>query len=307
MKKFWCNECRIFIEFTKMSIDQHKRSKKHQYMINREQVYKAQKEKLQRHTDYLRESDNSDKQLGKKTSRSNIPANNKFLEEIKREIQQEKIMATPYNKMKKRKEKVWAVFWDQSSEEPYYYNFITKQSQWERPVDYDGPELEDNKPAEYSEDLKRGTVGQWETVEKGSIFGKRSEKEWLLPGEVNSGECVVEDEYDEIIQYEEPKRTATNTIDKYIYEDEESQDNNVANRKKTTQESKNEDWINQCADDYSYNNEDLVKINNKLKKYDTESILYVDPIKETIPTTMPDKIEINFKPVNKKNKRPIIL
>ncbi len=47
-RKFWCETCKIFIEYTKQIIDQHQRSKNHLRQINKELEYKTQKSKFQK-------------------------------------------------------------------------------------------------------------------------------------------------------------------------------------------------------------------------------------------------------------------
>ena len=54
-KKFWCEECKMFIEYTGMSIEQHKRSKKHLQMINRDQAYKNTKNRIMKHVNYMKD------------------------------------------------------------------------------------------------------------------------------------------------------------------------------------------------------------------------------------------------------------
>lgn len=45
-RKFWCDTCKLFIEYTKLSIDQHNRSKNHLRLVNRDIEYKSQKAKF---------------------------------------------------------------------------------------------------------------------------------------------------------------------------------------------------------------------------------------------------------------------
>jgi hypothetical protein len=311
-QKFWCETCRIFVEYNGRSIETHNKSKKHQAIIGRDQAYKIQKQKLQKHTDYLKGE--SSELLGKKRSEG---TNNIFLDEIKREILQEDIK-TKYNKyIKKKKEKVWGVFMDQSSDQPYYYNFVTKDSQWERPADYDGPELEGKKPVANTEKDKKGIVGTWETVETGSsVFGKKSTTEHLLPGQLKTGEhIVVEDEYEEVIQVKERPRRNEMTIDRYI--DDENDQGEVGLNKYGPQcisQSYNADEDDNNDElEFNLDKEELVEVNEKLKKYDKNSVLYVNPIKDidevklTDANTVIDKVDFNFKPVVKKPKKPVII
>ena len=47
-KKFWCEICKIFIEYTKQCIEQHQRSKNHMRLVNQDIEYKNQKEKFKK-------------------------------------------------------------------------------------------------------------------------------------------------------------------------------------------------------------------------------------------------------------------
>lgn len=47
-RKFWCETCKIFIEYTKLGIDQHQRSKNHLRLVNQDLEYKNQKAKFQK-------------------------------------------------------------------------------------------------------------------------------------------------------------------------------------------------------------------------------------------------------------------
>jgi hypothetical protein len=314
-KKFWCEDCKIFIEYSSMSIEQHKRSKKHQYMINREQIYKNQKAKIQKHTNYLDSTTSTPNLLGHKTVRQietqSNSMNNILLDEIRKEKFQEQ-MRTKYNKYpKSKKEKTWSVYNDTSSGEPYYYNFITKESQWERPEDYDGPEID--KPKAYTEKDKKGLVGQWEFVKNNdSIFGKKStaDEQQALPGVVDRDYYDIQefgDEYsDEDIGQNDDndiKASGSETIDKYIYED--SGIKSEVNESKAIPKGKE-------VPEFNLNKEELVEVNEKLKKYDTDNIIFVDPLKEDNNINVPEQsennnVQITFRQIKKKDKKPIIL
>jgi hypothetical protein len=206
-RKFWCESCKIFIEYSKMSIDQHKRSKTHLRMEKSDSTFNSKRDKINKHNANLgglipsynydlrtgqlidpRGNNMNNTFLNNKTSRNNFNVgsggtNNDLLEEIKRE-QLQQIYKEKFNKYKKKEgERVWGKFWDNTYNLPYYYNFITRQSQWDKPEDFDGFD-DNNNNNNYivlntqnnitengnNDDVvkkrkKEGIVGEWETVE----------------------------------------------------------------------------------------------------------------------------------------------
>jgi hypothetical protein len=269
-KKFWCEDCKIFIEYTAMSIEQHKRSKKHQQMINRDQAYKNTKNRIMKHINYMKDEPSDGNMLSQKTTREEF--GNFFLDEIKKEKMKEELLEKTGKKSKNLKK--WGVFWDVTHDLPYYHNFITKESQWDKPDDYDGPEPEVPKKNEGSTE---GIIGKWETVEPNkSIYGKRSTKEELLPGE------VTKEDYINIYKYKQEEPTGT--IDDYILQDDNKHD--------VLEENK---IINLTVDD-------VVDINEKLKKYVKDDTTYTDLSQIKKSEHKEEKISISFKQVKKNNK-----
>jgi hypothetical protein len=79
-RKFWCDNCKIFIEYNKLSIDRHNNSKNHLRMINADQAYSAMKNKIVKHNIY------------------NYGVENELTQEIDRKTREEKFLK---NKMKR--------------------------------------------------------------------------------------------------------------------------------------------------------------------------------------------------------------
>lgn len=351
-KKYWCKDCKIFIEYTNMSIEQHKKSKNHLRMTTSDQVYKNQKAKIMRHVNYLNNgqeergtnlSNNSQQDtnnitsstnLANKRNRSNniVSSNSGFIDEIKKEMMQE-MMIKKGKKPKNTATRVWGEYWDDNSNMSYYYNFITQKSQWEKPDDYDGPELEDETDNINTDskikcaDPKAGIIGKWETVTPNkSIFNSKTNEEKVgdsLPGVIsrkeymlNAGLDLLAEEDEQIIgledidddENEEEDIEQDNdlldndqggelkkrNIDKYIYEGEDKSNNQV---------DVDDNTIN-------LNNEDIININQKLKDYGNE-ITFVNPkhhedtlkINDALPEDREEKIAFSFKTTTKNMKK----
>lgn len=184
-KKFWCDYCKKFIEYTKQIIDQHNRSKNHKMMAEREtkfQMRKSRNEKFKNSKTI--ENSSFPVYLNKKVERNyHIMSNkqtynesNNYLEEIK----QEKKLAEQYSKgfiEELSNQRTWGVFLDEASKLPFYYNFITKHSQWEKPNDYDGPDFEVNNKDVDEVQITKAEPGQWEYVEPNQSLFKRKATE----------------------------------------------------------------------------------------------------------------------------------
>ena len=115
-----------------------------------------------------------------------------MLEEIKkdkmREIMNEKFKIKP-------KQKQWGMFWDSTQNLPYYFNFITNTSQWEKPENFDGVEIKEeineNVSRKDLNSLNEGIIGKWEEVKKEeSFFEKYKAKGKIdgIPGEISKRE-----------------------------------------------------------------------------------------------------------------------
>jgi len=118
---------------------------------------------------------------------------NNLLEEIKLEkLQAEHQELYGKNYLKKKKNREWGVFFDDTTKKPYYYNFLSRVSQWEKPENYDGPEEKEPEeeenlpdkgidPEEKPEENSNGNVGligKWEEVDpKESFFEKFKAKD----------------------------------------------------------------------------------------------------------------------------------
>jgi len=267
-RKFWCETCKIFIEYTKLSIDQHQRSKNHLRLINRDIEYKSQKAKFQKMhglgqqtqvidtnnptlnisnktqqidplTGYLPE-EMKDKFLNKKRNFPNFNNNNSetnsqqnrkndinqsnnpsrnysqglnsiLLDEIKKEKMKTDLTENTLNMVNRN----WTMHWDYMYNIPYYFNHSTRQSQWEKPPNFElnnhinfpnnnfkqqnpfnqnnntntdinkdeksSSEDEIEEESEKHEEENRenaGIIGKWEIVEKDqSIFSSKNKKD----------------------------------------------------------------------------------------------------------------------------------
>lgn len=254
-KKFWCETCKIFIEYTKRCIDIHQRSKNHLRMVNKDLEYKHQKSKFQKinnQNNILNNSENNANNinelvstkldplnsyknqnlLNKKTERNNLPDNKRnnfnnnnhvsnniglnalLLEEIKKEKIKSEITSNRnekklnynsnsnnYDNENQINNNIWSIFWDNNYKLHFYYNNITKISQWEKPIDFnnthsnrnyieldnsnsvyqnnkntekdeeeDSDDIEEKESSgldelEEEEKEKQGLIGKWEVVE----------------------------------------------------------------------------------------------------------------------------------------------
>lgn len=180
-RKFWCDTCRIFIEYTKMMIEQHNRSKIHLRNANADTVYKNTKAKFMNNiSKAYRYQDSFGEQnqnlIGNKSHRvremSSTP--NVILEEIKREQYRDLLkLKTQSKNFVSRPDELntptWSLYLDENTNSYSYMNNTTGLSQLEKPPDYDGPLLPESTLRE------KGEIGKWEVVEPGSkeIFGKR--------------------------------------------------------------------------------------------------------------------------------------
>lgn len=202
-KKFWCDKCRIFIEYNKSSIDKHNSSRSHMNNIASEGKYQSIKKKYEHYLTGLSnnnkeegvnvDSNVNNKFIGKKVHRNHINEQYNresmaYLKEIKNEIMKDQVINIRSSQDENKPKKIWGVFWDETYFLPYYYNFITGESVWEKPNDYDGKQEEiaqlnnannyNVKVNDLMPNMKEGVVGKWETVDESkSVFGKRKKSE----------------------------------------------------------------------------------------------------------------------------------
>ena len=101
----------------------------------------------------------------------------------------------------KPKERIWGVFFDTYYKLPFYYNYQSKESVWEKPKNFDGSEKEIQSIIEEGEKYIKekskdeSKVGEWEFVQgKKSVFGIK--KDILLNEKNNEKNIIVKNEKD---------------------------------------------------------------------------------------------------------------
>ena len=200
-RKYWCDVCHMFIEYTKNAIEYHNQSKNHIHNLNSGNRYKNTKKKFNKYIENVTLIHNvNDVLLGNKHARESIVQSSNYLNEIKEEIMKEEL-----NKLKEKENAVdngnssnneenkclnrkWGVFWDEKYKCVYYFNFDTTESSWDKPDDFDGKEEDINEVV--LANTKEGNVGEWEDVEEGkSVFGKRK----CDNDDDNDGECNIKE------------------------------------------------------------------------------------------------------------------
>jgi hypothetical protein len=195
-RKYWCESCKIFIEYTKQCIDIHNKSKNHLRMLNSDAVYKNMKRQIIRHNSNNYIDEDQKIFLNNKTSREEnyelreentrvIP--NSMLEEIKKESIKQNIKKISMNPE-------WTEHFDPQTGLNFYYNHITGLSQWNNPYETiknkgsiqpeseHEPEFQlelENKESktcikENPKQLKQGLIGKWEIVEKSESFFEKN-------------------------------------------------------------------------------------------------------------------------------------
>ena len=185
-KKYWCDKCHIFIEYTKSSIEKHNQSKNHINNSFSGSRYDNMKKKFNNYVNNLKLS-NEPKEtfLKNKTQREAYFESSNYFEEIKNESIKSKIeKSNIINETEKEdnnnntSSRKWGVFWDETYKLPYYFNFVTGDSVWEKPSDFDGSEEEIDKIKIENSKSNEGNIGKYEIVkEEESVFGKRKKSE----------------------------------------------------------------------------------------------------------------------------------
>ena len=183
-KKYWCDICRIFIEYNRITIEHHNNTSTHLENMKRGTKYIKMKREYNNYVKDLKEkqqfsSSNTNDFLGRKTYESKKNNNNLF-NEIKAEMMQKEL------KIEKSGGKKWKVFYDKKNNHEFYFNFITGESQWDKPEDCPITEEEIEKVIEEGKKKvefekkkhKEGNVGKWEKIDRktaNKIFGKRQD------------------------------------------------------------------------------------------------------------------------------------
>ena len=189
-KKYWCECCNVFIEYSKIVIEAHNRTSNHINNSTRSLKYLNQKRKFNNYVKNLYQQQD-DYNLNEKILESKKEKKNEnYLDELK------------LNELKNSNKKKWGVFFDKNYNLPYFFNFITNESVWEKPKDFDGTqeeidkiillnkikEVEKEKNNNNNIEIKEGNegiIGKWVKISKkegNKIFGKNLE-EFLIEKE----------------------------------------------------------------------------------------------------------------------------
>ncbi len=182
-KKYWCDICRIFIEYNRITIEHHKNTSMHIDNMKRGTKYHKMKREYNNYVNDLRDKQkysNKNDFLGKKTFENQKKTNTQLFNQIKIEMIQKEL------KLKENDGQQWKVFYDKKYKHVFFFNFITGESQWEKPEDCEitGEEIneviEETKKqiAKDKEKLREGKAGKWEKIDKkiaNLIFGKRKD------------------------------------------------------------------------------------------------------------------------------------
>ena len=193
--KYWCEVCRIFIEYNKKTIDYHNSTSNHINNMKRGSKYDTMKKKFNNYVNELYEKQNYSMQnndnsfnetsfLGNKRKiifENQMKQNTSMFNEVKSEMMKKEI------KDEKIKDK-WKVFYDKKTKHIFFFNYETGESQWEKPEVCNITDKEINKLIKineendaYDEDEidekdKEGNVGEWVKIDRkeaNKIFGKR--------------------------------------------------------------------------------------------------------------------------------------
>ena len=178
-KKYWCNKCHIFIEYTRQSIEKHNQSKNHINNSSSGSRYEHMKKKFNKYVSDLNFIHNTEQTfLKNKKAREAIIESSNYFDEIKKEAIKEKIEKNIIKEEESVPKRKWAVFWDDNYKLPYFFNFNTGDSVWEKPEDYDGEQKEIDELVIEKTKANEGNIGEYQIVkEEESIFGKRKKSE----------------------------------------------------------------------------------------------------------------------------------
>ena len=184
-KKYWCEICRVFIEYNRITIEHHKNTSQHIHNMKRGTKYQKLKREYKNYVQDLKDkqqftNDNDKDFLGKKTYLHQKNENTSMFNKIKMEMMEKEI-----NSEKKEKNK-WQIYYDKNYKNIFYYNINSGESQWEKPEDF---EISDetiknivekyNKIIEFEKEKnEEGNIGKWVKIDKktaNKIFGKRKD------------------------------------------------------------------------------------------------------------------------------------
>ena len=182
-KKYWCEICRVFIEYNRITIEHHNNTSMHIHNMKRGTKYQKVKREYKNYVQDLKDKDqftNDDNFLGKKTFLHQKNDNTAMFNKIKMEMMQKEI-----NKEKEQKNS-WQIFYDKNYQNIFFYNSNTGISQWEKPDDYKITQEEIQKIIEEynkkyeieKEKNEQGNAGKWVKIDKktaNKIFGKRKD------------------------------------------------------------------------------------------------------------------------------------
>ena len=182
-KKYWCEICRVFIEYNRITIEHHKNTSQHIHNMKRGTKYQKVKREYKNYVQDLQDKQqftNNNDFLGKQTLLHQKKDNTAMFNKIKMEMMQKEI------KKEKKEEKKWQMFYDKNYKNIFFYNLNTGESQWEKPTEYEITEEEIqrineeyNKKVEMEKEKnEEGNVGKWVKIDKktaNKIFGKRKD------------------------------------------------------------------------------------------------------------------------------------
>ena len=182
-KKYWCEICRVFIEYNRITIEHHNNTSQHIHNMKRGTKYQKVKREYKSYVQDLRDQNDftsENKFLGKKTILHEKKENTAMFNKIKMEMMQEEM------KMEQKKKQNWQIFFDKKYRNVFFYNLNTGECQWEKPPDYKINDSEIKKIIEDNnkkldlekEKSEEGNVGPWVKIDKktaNKIFGKRKD------------------------------------------------------------------------------------------------------------------------------------
>ena len=193
-KKYWCEICRVFIEYNRITIEHHLNTSQHIHNMKRGTKYQKVKREYKNYVQDLKDqnqfTNNNKDFLGKKTLLNEKKDNTAMFNKIKMEMMQKEM------KKEEKKEQNWQIFFDKKYRNIYFYNIKSGESQWEKPDEYNISELEIQKIIEDNNkklDLEKekneeGNVGPWIKIDKktaNKIFGKRKDDYYEILEKMN--------------------------------------------------------------------------------------------------------------------------